>query len=309
MDERKRAKGAPTPTSGTGEWRLDATEVRLQRRRLKEAQHVGPLGQLLRYGMVALLLAGVVGIYVNWPTLRGVTLNTAALRTLLDPAAPSGEAGPAGLESGVVEAAGVVGDALPTSLGGEPPPEETVAVAAAPAAPNAPSAAAPTTPTSAEPTAAPAGDAPSSGATNAPPAPTEAPTAVAAAPAPAPPPPAPEPELPVTPEVFEFGIETMSVSEADASARLLILRSGGRRGVSTVTWWTTDGTARAGTDYASLGRQVVRFAQGEQNRTIQIPIVGDRNAEGPETFTVHLAPGDNAGESVAEIEVIINDDD
>lgn len=299
MDERKRAKGAPTPASGAGEWRLDATEVRLQRRRLKEAQHVGPLGRLVRYGMIALLLAGAVGIYLNWPTLRGVTLNTAALRALLDPAAPSGETEPAGLESGIVEAAGVVGDALPTSLGGEPPPEETVAVAVAP----------PTTTASAEPTATPTGDAASSGAANAPPAPTEVPTAVAATPEPPPPPPAPEPELPVTPEVFDFGIDTMSVSEADASARLLILRSGGRRGVSTVTWWTTDGTARAGTDYASLGRQVVRFAQGEQNRTIQVPIVGDRNAEGPETFTVHLAPGDNAGESVAEIEVIINDDD
>jgi len=113
----------------------------------------------------------------------------------------------------------------------------------------------------------------------------------------------------VTPEEFDFGIDTMSVSEADASARLLILRNGGRRGVSTVTWWTVDGTARAGTDYASLDPQTVRFAAGEQNRSIQIPIVGDRNPEGPESFFVHLAPGERAGESASQIEVIINDDD
>lgn len=313
MDERKRQKGAPNPTSGTGEWRLDANEVRLHRRRLKEAQHVGPLGRLVRYLMVALLLAGAVGVYLNWELLSGATLNTAALRNLLEDGAPGNETGPEGLESGVVEAAGVVGDALPTSLGDEPPPEETVAVVAPPPAANAPAAAAPATPAADAPTAAPAGDAPASVAANAPPAATSVPAAtpapVAAAPEPRPPPPPPEPEGPVTPEVFDFGIDTMSVSEADASARLLILRSGGRRGVSAVTWWTTDGTARAGTDYASLGRQFVRFAQGEQNRTIQVPIVGDRNAEGPETFTVHLAPGDGASESAAQIEVIINDDD
>ncbi len=104
----------------------------------------------------------------------------------------------------------------------------------------------------------------------------------------------------------------MNVSEADASAAVLVVREGGRRGVSAITWWTTDDTARAGSDYVSFDRRVERFAVGEQNRTLRVPIVGDRNVEGPETFYVHIAPGDDTSsgrESVARIEVVINDDD
>lgn len=306
MDERKRAKSAPPSTSGTGEWRLDPNEVRLHRRRLKESQEAGPLGKLLRYAMIALLLIGVVGIYLNWELLRGVTLNTAALNELLDRGASNGEAGPGGMGTETVEGAGVAGDALPSSLD-ELPPEEVAAVAPPAAAP-APAAPAPAEPPAAAPAApvpAPAPDAPTAPI---PEAPADAPPAVAEA-QPAPPPPPPPPPEPDTPEVFDFGLDTMSVSESEASARLLILRNGGRRGVSSVTWWTEDGTARAGSDYASLGPQVVRFAAGEQNRSIQIPIVGDRIAEGPESFTVRLTPGERVGPPTSEIEVIINDDD
>jgi hypothetical protein len=302
MDERKRAKNAPPLTSGTGEWRLDPNEVRLHRRRLKESQEKGPLGKLLRYAMIALLLIGAIGVYLNWELLRGVTLNTAALNALLDRDAPGSDAAaPGEIGAGTVDAPGVAGEALPSSID-ELPPEEVAAapppagVAPAPAQPPAVAPAAP------DPAAAtPAPTPPAEAADAAPPVVAEA------RPAPPPPPP-PEPELDA-PEVFDFGLDTISVSESEASARLLILRNGGRRRVSTVTWWTEDGTAKAGTDYASLGRQVVRFAAGEQNRSIQIPIVGDRNAEGPETFTVHLAPGEGAGQSASQIEVIINDDD
>jgi len=47
-----------------------------------------------------------------------------------------------------------------------------------------------------------------------------------------------------------------------------------------------EGTAKAGVDYVNLGVLDEKFARGEQNRTIHIPIVGDHNAEGPETFFV-----------------------
>jgi hypothetical protein len=118
--------------------------------------------------------------------------------------------------------------------------------------------------------------------------------------------------VPVRPETIGFGLEVMTVSEADASAAVLVLRDGGRRGVSAFTWWTTDGTARAGVDFARLDRRVERFRAGEQNRTLHVPIIGDRSAEGPETFFVHVVAGENAdapGAQVARIQVIINDDD
>ena len=77
-----------------------------------------------------------------------------------------------------------------------------------------------------------------------------------------------------------------------------------------MTWWTTDGTATAGEDYANLGRVVVKFAPNEQNRGIHIPIIGDRKVEGPENFHVNLAPGNSpTGEPTERLEVIIKDDD
>ncbi len=128
-------------------------------------------------------------------------------------------------------------------------------------------------------------------------------------PEPAPRPP-PEPELPVGPETFGFGLEVMNVSEADASARVLVLRDGGRRGVSVIRWWTTNGIATAGTDFARLEPGTVRFGVGEQNRTLLVPIIGDRNVEGPENFYVHIAVGEGAEpEPVAQIEILITDDD
>jgi hypothetical protein len=124
------------------------------------------------------------------------------------------------------------------------------------------------------------------------------------------PPAPPAPEPPPGPEEFGFGTRTANVSEADPSAAVLVLRDGDRRRVSFITWWTTDGTAKAGSDFARLDRRTERFAAGEQNRTIRVPIIGDRNVEGPENFFVHIAAGENStAEAVAEIEVIIEDDD
>jgi hypothetical protein len=124
-------------------------------------------------------------------------------------------------------------------------------------------------------------------------------------------PPPPEPAVPTGPAAFGFGLEVMSVSEASASAAVLVLRDGGRRGVSFITWWTTDGTATAGSDFARLEPRVERFGAGEQNRTLHVPIIGDRNVEGAESFTVHIAVGDSgrADSPVASIEVVITDDD
>ena len=116
--------------------------------------------------------------------------------------------------------------------------------------------------------------------------------------------------MPAGPETFGFGLEVMKVSEADASARVLVLRDGGRRGVSFIRWWTTNGMATAGTDFARLEPATVRFGVGEQNRTLLVPIIGDRNVEGPENFYVHIAVGEGAEpEPVAQIEILIADDD
>jgi hypothetical protein len=283
MNERKPKKGTPE----LGEyWGLDPQDVRHHARRMREAKTVGPLGKFFRVAAVALLLVGAFLIYWNFETLRQLELDFSRLSGAFEDVADEvGEARRDGeLETEVVGDSTVAGVNMPTSLKGEEEEETQTDAAGEEAAP-------------------PAAESPP-------------PTQVAAAnDAPAPPPqpepePQREPEPPPRPETFGFGLEVMTVSEADASARVLVLRDGGRRGVSFITWWTTNGTATAGSDFARLEPRTERFGVGEQNRTLLVPIIGDRNVEGPENFFVHFALGESAtAPEVAQIEVQINDDD
>jgi hypothetical protein len=298
MDERKPTrpknqestppKGARPPASGgaKSQWVLDPSDVRRHARIMRERERVGPLGKLVRYTAVVLVLVGAGLIYWNFDTLRGLRVDFPGLtelfaqRTNPGDGAPSPDGAPP--QTQVVAATEVAGATAETSLSSERP-----ALASAAADPPAP----------------PAGAAPD--ATAAAPAPEQA-----AAPRAAPPPPPEKPAPPPGPERFSFGLDSIHVSEGQASADLLILRSGDMRRASTVTWWTSDGTATAGQDYANLGRVVVKFAPNEQNRGIHIPIIGDRTVEGPESFYVNLAPGDAAaGDSTDRVEVVIDDDD
>src|SRR5262249_29578750 len=108
---------------------------------------------------------------------------------------------------------------------------------------------------------------------------------------------------PPTPETFEFEEQVVSVSEAQAVAKVTIRRRGGTLAPSSVVWSTADGTAVADSDYAGFGPTVEQFAAGETTRKIYIPIIGDALAEGPESFYVEL----NGGEQ--RVEVVIVDDD
>jgi hypothetical protein len=297
MDQRKPRKTEPNLDGGE-HWGLDPQDVRRYARRMREQRTVGPLGKLVRAVAVVLVFVGAFLITWNFTTLRQVRLDFSAFTDALRGDTPAG-ARPADEEPGteVVDDTTIAGGvALPTSIktGEDESAEEQAAADVAPAA----------APAAAEPAPA--------AATTAPPAREQEPVAAAAedrAPAVRPPP--PEPELPVRPESFGFGLEVMNVSEASASAAVLVLRDGGRRGVSFITWWTTDGTARAGSDFARLEPRVERFGAGEQNRTLHVPIVGDRSVEGAENFYVHVAVGDSgqASNEIAKIEVVITDDD
>jgi len=254
---------------------------------MRERERVGPLGKLVRYAAVVLLLTGAFAVYWNFDTLRGASVDFSGFVDLVARRVEDTVAAPTGgaTQTEVVKETEVAGTAAPSSLSSSP-------AAAAPEPATAAPAASKSLPTASSP---------------APLAPLDARPPTAAAPEP-PPPAAPEP--PPGPEQFSFGLDRMEVSEAAASADLLIVRSGDMRRASTVTWWTTDGTATAGQDYANLGRVVVKFAPHEQNRGIHIPVIGDRKVEGPENFYVNLAPGNSpTGEPTERLEIVINDDD
>jgi hypothetical protein len=306
------AADRPAGRGGADGWRLDPRDVERHARLRRQREQLGPLGKALRYSAVALVLAGAFAVYWNFDTLRNVKIELPKLSALL-PRSSSGDASaPAsgGSERVEVESSPVVGTAAPTSLksaahdrekplevaDAEPHAAPIVEPRDAPAAESAPAAEGAST-------AASAAAAPSAAAENPPVA-----DNVPAAAAPAAVERAPEP--PPTPETFAFALPKVTVSESDAAATVLILRDGGKRGVSSITWWTSDGTAKAGSDYVDLGKVVVKFAAGEQNRAIHIPIVGDGAAEGPESFYVNLAAGDDASaEPQDRVEVVIEDDD
>jgi hypothetical protein len=291
MENQKR-----TGTRDDGAWRLDPSDVARHAQLRRRSEQPGPLGKAMRYSAVAVALAGAFAVYWNFDTLRHVTVEAPALSALLksfSPDAPSVRAGGAP-DTAVVESSSVAGAAAPTSVSTAHDREPSLEVAKseghATAAPKPREASAAEIP----------GAAQSASAEQ----------SVAATAVEQPPAPAPAPAPPREPETIAFALPKVTVSESDASAAVLVVRNGGNRGPSAFTWWTSDGTAKAGSDYVDLGKVVVKFAAGEQSRAIHIPIVGDNVAEGPESFYVNLAAGDDtSAEPQDRIEVVIEDDD
>ncbi len=108
---------------------------------------------------------------------------------------------------------------------------------------------------------------------------------------------------------FAFPQAVLTVRENDVAARIVIHRSGDLSGPASVTWWTADGTARGDIDYADLGARVERFAPGEANRTVYVPLINDAVAEPTRSFSVRLGHGDSPGGSAGQMRVdIVNDD-
>jgi hypothetical protein len=104
---------------------------------------------------------------------------------------------------------------------------------------------------------------------------------------------------------------SVTVYENQRVARIDLTRTGPTARPLEVAWWTSDGTARAGDDYASFGARIEAFAPGQTKRTLFVPLAGDAIAERPETFFVHVALGAKANVADDDLtaEVRIVDDD
>jgi chitinase len=80
------------------------------------------------------------------------------------------------------------------------------------------------------------------------------------------------------------------------------------QGGITVRYATVDGTARHGSDFVARSG-TLRFAKGQTTRTIDVPLVGDRDVEPDETFAVKLTQPSGAALGAAEgTGTIVNDD-
>jgi serine/threonine protein kinase len=117
---------------------------------------------------------------------------------------------------------------------------------------------------------------------------------------------------PTVPARIEPAEQVVTVSESQAAAAVVIHRRGGSLEPASMVWWTSDGTAVAGEDYADLGLQLVHFAAGQDTYTILVPIVADSVVEDPESFYVNVTVGDVTTRPLTpdhRVEVVILDDD
>ena len=97
----------------------------------------------------------------------------------------------------------------------------------------------------------------------------------------------------------------VAVSVADARARegedetidFAVSLSRAASGRVSVTFATADGTATAGSDYTRASGKL-RFAPGETEKTISVPVLDDAHDEGTETFTLRLTA--SSGVAIAD---------
>ena len=109
---------------------------------------------------------------------------------------------------------------------------------------------------------------------------------------------------------IQFSSAAYSVDEGGGSAILTVVRSGGIGFAVSANYSTSDGTAKAGSDYSATS-STVTFSPGEYSKNITVPILQDAVAEGSESFTISLSsPSANAALGTPAIATVsINDDD
>lgn len=122
--------------------------------------------------------------------------------------------------------------------------------------------------------------------------------------------------------MMQLSAANFSINENDASGfvNIVVTRSGDTSSAASSDYATSDtsglipcqtngnGLASDRCDYASaLG--TLRFAPGEQNKTIQIPIINDAYVEPNETFTISLRNPQGASLGTSTATVTIIDDD
>lgn len=90
------------------------------------------------------------------------------------------------------------------------------------------------------------------------------------------------------PGELTFGATTYYFREDAGFAEINILRTNGSSGVIALNYASTDGTARAGDDYAPLNGKLT-FADGQTNQAIVVQILDDNSVEGNENFTVTIS--------------------
>ncbi|HUQ33560.1 MAG TPA: Calx-beta domain-containing protein [Pyrinomonadaceae bacterium] len=118
-------------------------------------------------------------------------------------------------------------------------------------------------------------------------------------------------KLASAPGSLKFSSATYSQSEGNGKATITITRTGGTGGGVSVQYATTDGTAKAGTDYTSTSG-TINFADGETFRTFDVQLTYDSVDEPDKTVQLTLtnpAGGATLAQPSTATLTIMDDDD
>jgi hypothetical protein len=86
----------------------------------------------------------------------------------------------------------------------------------------------------------------------------------------------------------QFSATAYSARESDGTAHVQVVRTGSDESPASVDFATSDGTARAGSDYTPASGTLL-FRIGERTKTINVPILNDDAREGSETINLDLS--------------------
>ena len=99
---------------------------------------------------------------------------------------------------------------------------------------------------------------------------------------------------PPTPGSLQFSASNYSQSESAGTVTVTVTRTGGSDGAVSVSYATSDGSAKANSDYTPTSG-VLNFAAGEVTRTFTVALQDDPSVEEDEAFIVTLSnPGGGA---------------
>ena len=100
----------------------------------------------------------------------------------------------------------------------------------------------------------------------------------------------------VTPTASINDVTVTEGNSGTSNANFIVSLSVPAGSTVTVDYATADGTARAGKDYTAAAG-ILTFQDGESQKTVPVPVIGDTAVEPDETFSVSLSNPKAGGQS------------
>src|SRR5262249_23098227 len=95
-------------------------------------------------------------------------------------------------------------------------------------------------------------------------------------------------DVPVANGSLQFSATGYSINEGAGTATITVTRTGGSDGDVSATYASSDGSATAGHDYATVGGTLTWAAGDSSIKSFTVPVVDDPLVEGSETLVLTL---------------------